>query len=87
MVQTQFERPIKILRSDNGREYVNQNLSKFLKENEVVHELTCVDTPKKIGLFKGKIIIFLRLLEFYSSKRLFLDLTRGSITDCHLFDQ
>jgi len=30
MIQTQFESPIKRLRSDNGREYVNQNLSKFL---------------------------------------------------------
>jgi len=45
MVQTQFESPIKRLRSDDGREYVNQKLSKFLKENEFVHELTCVDTP------------------------------------------
>jgi len=45
MVQTQFESSIKRLCFDNGREYVNQNLSKFLKENGVVHELTCVDTP------------------------------------------
>jgi len=30
MVQTKFESPIKRLRSDNGREYANQNLSKFL---------------------------------------------------------
>jgi len=28
-------------------EYVNQHLSKFLKENGVVHELTCVDTPQR----------------------------------------
>ena len=30
MIQTQFESPIKRLRSNNGKEYVNQNLSKFL---------------------------------------------------------
>jgi len=40
MVQRQFESPIKRLHSDNGREYVNQNLSKFLQKNGVVHELT-----------------------------------------------
>jgi len=54
MVQTQFESPIKRLRSDNGREYVNQNLSKFLKENGVVHELTCVDTPQQNGVAERK---------------------------------
>ena len=77
MIQTQFESPIKRLRSDNGREYVNQNLSKFLEENGVVHELTCVDTPQQNGLLKGKIVISLRLLELYFSKHLFLDLTGG----------
>jgi len=46
MVQTQFGRPIKRLRYDNEREYVNQNLSKFLEENEVFHELTCVNTSQ-----------------------------------------
>jgi len=54
MIQTQFESPIKRLRSDNGREYVNQNLSKFLQENKVVHELTCVDTPQQNGVAERK---------------------------------
>ena len=54
MIQTQFESPIKRLRSDNGREYVNQNLSKFLEENGVVHELTCVDTPQQNGVAERK---------------------------------
>ena len=54
MVQTQFESPIKRLRSDNGREYVNQNLSKFLQENGVVYELTCVDTPQQNGVAERK---------------------------------
>jgi len=50
IIQTQFERPIKRLCYDIGREYVNQNLSKFLQENGVVHELTCVDTPQQNGV-------------------------------------
>ena len=54
IIQTQFENPIKRLHSDNGREYVNQNFSKFLQENGVVHELTCVDTPQQNGVAKRK---------------------------------
>ena len=77
MVQTQFGKSIKCLRSDNGREYVNQNLSKFLKENGIVHELTCVDTPQQNVFLKEKIVIYLRLLEHYYSKCQFLDLIGG----------
>jgi len=54
MVRTQFENPIKRLHSDNGREYVNQNISKFFKENEFVHELTCVDTLQQNGIAERK---------------------------------
>ncbi|RDX89315.1 hypothetical protein CR513_28967, partial [Mucuna pruriens] len=34
------------LQSDNGTEFVNLEFSKFLKDNDVVHELTCVNTPQ-----------------------------------------
>ena len=54
IIQTQFESPIKRLRSDYGREYVNQNFSKFLHKNGVVHELTCVDTPQQNGVAKSQ---------------------------------
>jgi len=43
----------------------------------VVHELTCVNTPQQNWVAERKIVISLRLLELYSSKRPFLDLTRG----------
>jgi len=55
IIQTQFGSLIKRLCSDNGREYVNQNLSNFLKDNGVVHELTCVDTPQQNGVAERKI--------------------------------
>ena len=54
IIQTQLGSPIKRLHYDNGREYVNQNLSNFLKDNGVVHELTCVDTPQQNGVAERK---------------------------------
>lgn len=54
MVKTQFGKPIKRLRSDNGKEYVNQNFHNFLKTNGVVRELTCVDTPQQNGVAERK---------------------------------
>lgn len=46
IVQIQFGSPIKIFRYDNKKEYVNQNFSKFLKDNGIIHELTCANTPQ-----------------------------------------
>ncbi|MCE6984119.1 transposase, partial [Pseudomonas frederiksbergensis] len=40
MIKTQFGKSIKRLCSDNGREYVNHDMSKFFFENGVVHEFT-----------------------------------------------
>ncbi|RDY02472.1 hypothetical protein CR513_14060, partial [Mucuna pruriens] len=45
LVKNQFNKSIKRLRSDNGTEFLNIEFSKFLKDNGVVHGLTCVNTP------------------------------------------
>lgn len=50
MVQTQFGKPIKRLRSDNGREYANQDISIFLRKYGILYELTFVDTPQQNGV-------------------------------------
>ncbi|RDX96531.1 hypothetical protein CR513_20798, partial [Mucuna pruriens] len=42
------------LRSDNGTEFVNLEFFKFLKDNGVVHELTCENTPQQNGVVKRK---------------------------------
>ena len=44
-IQTQFGKTIKRLHFDNGKKYVNQQFSNFVKEHGIIHELTCVDTP------------------------------------------
>ena len=54
LVKNQFNKSIKRLRSDNGTEFVNLEFSKFLKDNGVVHELTCVNTPQQNGVVERK---------------------------------
>ncbi|RDX84088.1 hypothetical protein CR513_34915, partial [Mucuna pruriens] len=47
LLKNQFNKSIKRLQSDNGTEFVNLEFSKFLKDNGVVHELMCVNTPQQ----------------------------------------
>ncbi|RDX72025.1 hypothetical protein CR513_48542, partial [Mucuna pruriens] len=40
--------------ANNDTEFVNLEFSKFLKDNSVVHELTCVNTPQQNGVAERK---------------------------------
>ncbi|RDX81124.1 hypothetical protein CR513_38237, partial [Mucuna pruriens] len=61
LVKNQFNKSIKRLRSDNGTEFVNLEFSKFLKDNGVVHELTCVNTSQQKGVAERKSHHFLEV--------------------------
>lgn len=52
MVQTQFSKWVKILRSDNGREFTC--LSQFYAANGILHQTSCVDTPQQNGRVERK---------------------------------
>lgn len=54
MVQTQFGKGIKRIRSDNGKEYVNNTFSNFTSKHGILHEFTCVDTPQQNGVAERK---------------------------------
>jgi hypothetical protein len=54
LIQNQFGSTIKILRSDNGTEYMNQEFGKFLASYGIEHQTTCVNTPEKKGVAKRK---------------------------------
>jgi len=54
MIKTKFGKLIKRLQFENGREYVNHDMAKFIFENSVVHEFTCVDTPQQNGVAERK---------------------------------
>ena len=46
-MKTQFNQTIKILRSDNGVEYVNSKMQKFFTDKGLVHQTTCAYTPEQ----------------------------------------
>lgn len=47
MVQTQFQSKIRVLKSDNGREYYNSALSSYFQQQGIIHQTSCVDTPQQ----------------------------------------
>jgi Integrase core domain len=54
MVETQYGKRVKILRSDNGTYYTNQSMQAFLRSEGIVHQTTCVNTPEQNGVVERK---------------------------------
>ncbi|KAA0046032.1 Beta-galactosidase [Cucumis melo var. makuwa] len=54
VIKTQFHTKIAILRSDNGREFQNDNLSEFLASKGIVHQTSCAYTPQQNGVAERK---------------------------------
>ena len=50
MIKTQFHITIKILRSDNGGEYISYQLAELLSENGILHERTVPYSPQMNGI-------------------------------------
>jgi hypothetical protein len=50
MVNSHFERRISRLRCDNGREYLSNDMTKYLKSRGIQHELTIRYTPQQNGV-------------------------------------
>jgi hypothetical protein len=50
MVSTQFSTKIKILKTDNAKEYFESNLCCFLKDRGIIHISSCVETPQQNGI-------------------------------------
>jgi transposase InsO family protein len=71
MVQTQFNTTIKIVRSDNGSEYMSSNLETYFREQGIIHQTTCVDTPQQNGVAEQE-------------NRHLLEVTRSPILDTHV---
>lgn len=50
LVETQLQTKIKILRSDNGKEYVNEAFDKFCKESGIKRQFTVPYSPEQNGM-------------------------------------
>ena len=50
LVENQYEKKIKILRSDNGGEYVSTEFEKYLRKEGIRHEKTVPKTTEQNGL-------------------------------------
>ena len=54
MVRTQFGAIMKILRFDNGGEYIDSRLGGYFSSHEILHQTSCTDTPQQNGVTKRK---------------------------------
>ncbi|CAM8888862.1 unnamed protein product [Rhodiola kirilowii] len=54
MVNTQFNKKIKVFRSDNGSEFFNEILRKFLITKGCIHQSSCTYTPQQNGIVERK---------------------------------
>ncbi|KAL4560354.1 hypothetical protein LXL04_032504 [Taraxacum kok-saghyz] len=54
MVQTQFSTKIRVLKSDNAKEYFHSELGNYLTQQGIVHITSCVNTPQQNGVAERK---------------------------------
>lgn len=53
-VKTQFGKSVKVLRSDNGTEFVNSVCDAMFKDLGIIHQRSCPYTPQQNGVVKRK---------------------------------
>ncbi|KAJ0866536.1 putative RNA-directed DNA polymerase [Helianthus annuus] len=54
LMLTQFKKKVKIIRSDNGTEFVNSQMDSFCKTKGILHQTTCSYTPQQNGVVERK---------------------------------
>ncbi|KAJ0890287.1 putative RNA-directed DNA polymerase [Helianthus annuus] len=54
LMLTQFEKKIKVIRSDNGTEFVNNQMNLFCKNKGILHQTSCSYTPQQNGVVERK---------------------------------
>ena len=54
LVLTQFNKKVKVIRSDNGTEFLNNKMNEFVETIGIVHQTTCAYTPQQNGIVERK---------------------------------
>ena len=68
LIKTQFDKNVKIFRSNNGTKFFNHKFEKFTKTNGIRHQTTCVYTLQKNNIAETKHKHLMLLESFYSCK-------------------
>jgi len=53
-VEKQFGATVKVIRSDNGREFKEISKLEFYGQKDILHQTSCVDTPQQNGVVERK---------------------------------
>jgi len=54
MIHTQIGKKIQVPKSDNGGEFVNKSMHEFLRENGLIHQTSCPNTPQQNDVTERK---------------------------------
>ena len=54
MIATQYQSHIRVLRTDNGGEFFNQDLKQYLNLHGIAHQTTCPYSPQQNGVAERK---------------------------------
>ncbi|KAK1406226.1 hypothetical protein QVD17_41515 [Tagetes erecta] len=54
MLKNQFNKTVKVFRSDNGTEFVNNQTHEFFRTHGILHQTTCSYTPQQNGIAERK---------------------------------
>ena len=54
MIQIQFNAKLQVVRLNNGGEYLKQTVENYFLENEIIHQTSCADTPRRNEVAKRK---------------------------------
>jgi transposase InsO family protein len=61
LIETQYNTKIKILRTDNRTEFINQSFSNFTKSRGIIHQTSCVYTSQQNRVSERKNHYFLEM--------------------------
>ena len=50
LVANQFNARVRVLRTDNGTEYMNNEFRSYLSDQRIIHQTTCPGTPPQNGV-------------------------------------
>ncbi len=53
-IKAQFGTSVRILRSDNAKEYMSESFRKYMSQHGILHQTSCVDTPAQNGVAERK---------------------------------